>query len=709
MFDEDKILIYAKKVEKRDKKLEEWFKSIRYTWKPFENAYKLKDLVKDRLRNLWNKKFCGAVPKIETVLEKGKSKDAKFFRSWGPEWIDFEEGFVVERPDVNEILEKFENKNLIVIKGNPASGKSVILRNIGFKLANQGKDVYVIELKHPAPEIKDVLKLKQGYLFIDDAHLNLEYVNDIVRDLSGVKILVSTRGIEERFGPTSFLKIPEYLKGAIEIKGYDAAEGIIQKFSEKRKKIPEEIKEKLTKNNLWILAWELESYEEYGRIDEGTVCERVKDYTRKDLKNSGVRDAENVLLPLSVFYKYETPLRKKFVEEFAEYEDIEKLVELNEINKLEENGFEYLTLHHSETAKIFLKTFQKFDGFGNKVKENIGGDWSERLFHMYVQEFPKESVWVINSIWFKESKFTKNLVEEHFDEVKEGIESENDIERISGCIWGISKGSKEVAEKLVKSLDLENLKNKIEVEKNIKKISCIEKITWVSKEVAEKLVKSLDLEKLKDRIEAEEDVGKIGWCIYGIAKGSKEVAEKLVKSLDLENLKNKIEVEKNIGKINSCILWIDDGSKEVAEKLVKSLDLEKLKDKIEAEEDIREIGDCIREIAWGSREVAERLVNNLDVKKLKDRIGVEENIVKIGWCIWGIAKGSKKVAEALIPVVKLKIDAEKDARKIGSCIMVISLGDKEVASKLVNQLDPDKAKSPKVRRYLIELKKQYQR
>jgi len=79
LFDEDKILIYAKKVEKRDKKLEEWFKSIRYTWKSFKNSDELKGLVKDRLRDLWEEKFkergsMFRIPKIEDIIKKENIK-----------------------------------------------------------------------------------------------------------------------------------------------------------------------------------------------------------------------------------------------------------------------------------------------------------------------------------------------------------------------------------------------------------------------------------------------------------------------------------------------------------------------------------------------------------------------------------------------------------------------------------------------------------
>lgn len=635
------------------------------------------------------------IPTIESILEKEKSKEPRFFRSSGPEWIDFKKGFVVERKEVDEIIEKFDNEDLVVIKGNPASGKSVTLRNVGYKLANQGKEVYAIELKGTLPEGSGVLKLRQGYLFIDDAHLNLEYVNDIVRSLSGVKILISTRDIEGRFGPTSYLKITEYLKDVIQVKGYDAAEGIVERFSEKRKKIPEEIKEKLTKNNLWILAWELEAYEEFDKTDENAVCKRIMDHIRRDLE---VRGAENDFLPLSVFYKYEIPLRKEFVEELAESEeDIEKLIELNEINKIEENGFEYLTLYNSETAKVILKTFQKFDGFGNKVKKKVGDKWFENMFHLYIQEFPKECVGVIGKLGYSNDEvwLIKNLVEENFDKVEESIEAEEDIGQIGRCIWSTAIGSKELAEKLVKNLALEKLKDKIEAEGNVVEIgSCIRGIASGSKELAERFISIV-----RYKIEAEENVQSIGWCTEGIARGSKEVAEKLVRSLDFEKLKNKVEKEEGVIEISCCISGIARGSKEVAEELIPVLS-----NKLEIEADFDKISTCIIWFNTGgkeSKELAEKLI-----PVVKNRIELEEDVTKISVCVlFCITHGSKKIAEKLIPVLSNKLEIEDDFRKIWFSIYSISLGSKEVASKLLNRLNPRNAKNPKVRMGIIKLKR----
>jgi hypothetical protein len=119
------------------------------------------------------------IPNIKSVLEKEKISEGEFFRI-EPKWIDFEEGFVVERKEVDEIIRKLETDNIQLVVGEPASGKSVILKNIGFKLAKKGHSVYIIELKNWQQDsiesyFKGACKIddERTLIIVDDAHLQL--------------------------------------------------------------------------------------------------------------------------------------------------------------------------------------------------------------------------------------------------------------------------------------------------------------------------------------------------------------------------------------------------------------------------------------------------------------------------------------------------------------------------------------------------------
>jgi hypothetical protein len=51
------------------------------------------------------------IPNIQSVLRKGKTTKGNFFKA-EPEWIDFEEDYIVERDEVNEIITNLENKKI---------------------------------------------------------------------------------------------------------------------------------------------------------------------------------------------------------------------------------------------------------------------------------------------------------------------------------------------------------------------------------------------------------------------------------------------------------------------------------------------------------------------------------------------------------------------------------------------------------------------
>ena len=373
---------------------------------------------------------------IEDALSKDETLEPKLFRPGGPCWIDFKKNNIPERKEVENIISEFDygKKDIIFLKGSLASGKSVVLRNVGYLLAGRDKRVAcIIELKKERPDIKDILKLKdsKAYLLIDDAHLDVSYVDELIEKLSGVKILVATRDIENHFGLISPYKLSEHFKEAWEIKSYDVVEAIINNFlringrqiKEKfgiEKPVNEVIK-KLNKDNLWILAWQLEAFLEYGKVDMPYVYRRVKDYMRINLKDLEVTKAEDVFLPLSVFYQYEISVEKIFLirDLGVDEKDIDTLVRLNEIIEKDD----LLAMHHSSLAEMYLDTIRfKFNGrdfLGKGIKDKLGDNWFFELFHLYIQRYPSNSNGVIRSLYIGRGYLEGGVLIENLFERKE--------------------------------------------------------------------------------------------------------------------------------------------------------------------------------------------------------------------------------------------------------------------------------------------------
>ncbi|NMX21667.1 hypothetical protein C5S30_04380 [ANME-1 cluster archaeon GoMg4] len=417
--EEDCILIFIKEAEKREEKLEEWIAEIKdkdkHTSKPFKNPDQLKNFVKTRLRDLWNKRNQKTdIPTIQTVLRKGETREGDFFKK-EPEWIDFEEGFIVERKEVGEVIKKLENDNIQLVWGESASGKSVILKNIGFELANENKDVYVLELKkHSRDEVKcyfdEILMSndEKAVFIIDDTHLQFAECERLIREFKNrelkAKLIVGSRPIKEIHGehPKEALEF-EYLSKT-SIRAGDVAETIIRRtlrredyFSDERIKT---VSEKLEgyKKDLWHLSWALKAYNpEKESVEEGDVYEKIRDSIRRiklgkdESGEDKFLNAEDIFLPLSIFYRFEIPIERKFLEDQLEIKEnkINQLIELSEIIETEEIGRNrMLSLIHSSVAELYFKTYQAYPALGDKNKDKIidkcNEDLQYCLFYKYI-------------------------------------------------------------------------------------------------------------------------------------------------------------------------------------------------------------------------------------------------------------------------------------------------------------------------------------
>jgi len=372
------------------------------------------------------------LPKIDDALQRGIEPFTKpeLFRNQGPLWVDFENGFVYKPSEVDEIIKRLKNENLIVIKGKPASGKTSILRYIGYELSKNNWDVYYIELKTFQEErLLEINKLSHGLIIIDDANLKIELIEDILKNRPKAKLIIGSRDIdiEKIKGPTFPSIFSEYLKSAIEIEAKNYTDELIKIFEEKKNiKVNDEIKQKLNKNNLWILVWQLKTYEKYGNVEENTFYKTIKEYIENISKENIV---ENALMPLSFFYSYQTQIKKSYLIEFCSLKIINDLIASNEIVSYIKDNDEYLAFHHSEVAKIFFNTFKKFNDFGcvikkeieNKLEDykiNTDSDYKQELFFLidYTIKYPKEfNNWIylidedLQDELLKNEKFQENI------------------------------------------------------------------------------------------------------------------------------------------------------------------------------------------------------------------------------------------------------------------------------------------------------------
>ena len=391
------------------------------------------------------------IPTIQSALRKGETLEGDFFKK-EPEWIDFEKGFVVERREVVELIKKLENDNIQLVLGEPASGTSVILKNIGFKLANENNKVYVVELKkHSGDEVKryfdDIPEIKdeKAVFIVDDAHLLPAECESLVREFKNrklkTKFIIGSRPTREIRGEhPKEASVFEHLSKTY-IRAEDVTEEIIKGFlkgkysfsDERIKTVSENLEE--CKKDLWHLSWALKAYKpEKDSVEEEEIYEKIRDSIRKIKlgKDESGKDkflnAQDVFLPLSVFYRFEIPIEKRFLTKKLEIDEcrIDDLIGISEIHEIEEiRKRTTLAMHHSSLASLYFEIYQRtdlFPDFGENIKERIAkqskyDDLDRDLFYLYLTSKPTN---------LSEVLFRLNLkkVRRHVEDIAEASEEE---------------------------------------------------------------------------------------------------------------------------------------------------------------------------------------------------------------------------------------------------------------------------------------------
>lgn len=169
-------------------------------------------------------------------------KEAKWFRG-SPFWIDFEENKIFRRREVDTVKKKLERENIQIVHGDAASGKSVIVKYIGYEYCKKPKPVFLINLKTEKLEDykEDIVGLldRNVLLIIEDAHLAFHDVDWVVKKASGRKleVLISARPIEKKIiprEPTKFEILMGREKNFTRIEALDGAEEIIGYYFSKK-------------------------------------------------------------------------------------------------------------------------------------------------------------------------------------------------------------------------------------------------------------------------------------------------------------------------------------------------------------------------------------------------------------------------------------------------------------------------------------------
>lgn len=441
---------------------------------------------------------------IEEVLSKDctgeQESKPSFFRQEGFLWIDFKEGVITERIETMEILRRLKTEKSVMLVGDQASGKSNILRNVGYELANNGFIVFFInagslDVNLVYSEIKK-WDMSNVVLIIDDVHRNINKTSDFIDRVhsNNIKVVLSSRPanfniLKEKSGQ----RLLSVIDRSVEVK---TTKGIIRAIvlkyihanDEKINVNSDMINEIIQKcgTDLWLLtyfllAWDVKKCKDISKIDilKEIYESRIGHLEIKD------KDALIALETVCVLYQFEIPYSETYLVEMG----LNKYaIDLVSEGFLIKKGT-YYYVHHASVAKIYLDTLERYQLVNDLTNLSIiillsyleknKQDQGEVFYKLSI--FPK-------SIEKKETILKAMFQQLRVEDIVSQVRKEESLEKIGIFFQSVSSIDKNYAKEILRSFSLEELLNKLICQPSVRQQkNLILDISLIDEEIARKL------------------------------------------------------------------------------------------------------------------------------------------------------------------------------------------------------------------------------
>jgi hypothetical protein len=245
-------------------------------------------------------------PNDSTLQDWERSEE--FFRIMGPIEIDFIKGTIFRRDEVDSIIAKIKENRIHLIIGPPASGKTVLARNICYELDNL-YNIYWLEMDDLISDATRVyleitrLNRTNSLIVVENGHKSIEKLENLVDylldSIKAVKMIITTRNSNlKRDTSHKIARINRDEHFKTEINATDIARKLIIFYSDKfGKTIDQDIDEFLTfGGDLWQLSYLFKAYIDKGKIDYNIIYQKVRDELIEYDKRIGIGASDIILI-----------------------------------------------------------------------------------------------------------------------------------------------------------------------------------------------------------------------------------------------------------------------------------------------------------------------------------------------------------------------------------------------------------------------------
>jgi hypothetical protein len=518
-------------------------------------------------------------------------------------------------PQLSEIIKILNNKNSVLLLGQPASGKSVLGRLIAYDMLHNNKPVCFLQLKETQNffDIKNVFEeivmlskeSNDTLLIIEDAHLRCNEINQLIskKTPEWPKLLIITRdSFKNNLSEFEINHFDDLTP--INLKASDQFDEIIELFF---KHNPHNHKESLktrimeiTQKNLWLLSYALESINESteDRFEREAIIKEVG----RELNNLSRINSlyASMLITLSILSQFEIPTDVTFLYKnypgYKKNEIDEVLKDLSKMGEIIETNFEYRNyfygIPHSELANLylsFLKNSKWLETFFYKDEDeyisNYIADDSVKISHDLIKEYhSKKTVYGLGEKGLINTVVSSNNFIELFQKTK-GYDIRYYIEYIE-----LSEDS--LQKRLSDLIDLQNYAKIIAQNSSLYDYRFINFILRPSPEKEKEFWELLQKEKYIDKINKSNywKLSSLGLLLKKIHRYSAPFAERLWSSINKQNLINRLhDRRENIMDVMFFSANVLEIFKTAKYDLWDKLNIQYLAKRFEASKDIEEL------------------------------------------------------------------------------------------------------------------------
>ena len=347
------------------------------------------------------------LPKARKVLD-AEWGEPEFFRDGDPKFVDFRNERIFPRPELLTIEAKLAKGRFLHLEGPPSCGKTVLAFNIAYKHLQERTEVLYFSRPSSLPKAfleflatpaaARWLDRPSVLIVVDDVHLDVPLCSRLFsfihNNFDNCRLLYVSRSLQMEYdwGDEGWqYSFTDYMPN-LEIRSDAVVEPLANFFSMKKfaTLMPPAVRTAILTEcgpDLLILGRYLREWNGLPNVHLPAIRSKVFDTVRCDLEllRTKTPDAIKILLVIGVFYRFEVPVERRFLEAECGY-----LVDplIKSYRELKEHN-DFVMLHHSSLAKLYANVIQKLNMREYLELSEEFNPFPQKLFKAYTLSEPR--------------------------------------------------------------------------------------------------------------------------------------------------------------------------------------------------------------------------------------------------------------------------------------------------------------------------------